>query len=74
MREAPHTPDGGPCEHQIIAPGIPPRPRPAHPLEAPMPYCSGPAETNVTRVKVIERQMYGRAGFPLLRKRVLLNY
>jgi hypothetical protein len=29
-------------------------------------------EGNVNRIKMIKRQMYGRAGFPLLRKRVLL--
>jgi transposase len=39
-----------------------------------LPYSSGPVESNVTRIKAIKRQMYGRAGFPLLRKRVLLNY
>jgi transposase len=27
---------------------------------------------NVNRIKMIKRQMYGRAGFTLLRKRVLL--
>jgi transposase len=37
-----------------------------------LPYSSGPVEGNVTRIKMIKRQMYGRAGFPLLRKRVLL--
>jgi len=30
-------------------------------------------EGNVNRLKMINRQMYGRAGFPLLRKRVLLT-
>jgi transposase len=30
------------------------------------------AVTAVTRIKMIKRQMYGRASFPLLRKRVLL--
>jgi transposase len=33
---------------------------------------SGIAEGNVNRLKMIKRQMYGRASFPLLRKRVLL--
>ena len=33
---------------------------------------SGVVEGNLSRVKVIKRQMYGRAGFALLRKRVLL--
>jgi transposase len=30
-------------------------------------------EGNVNRIKIIKRQMYGRAGFDLLRKRILLN-
>jgi transposase len=33
---------------------------------------SGAVEGNVNRIKMIKRQMYGRAGFSLLRKRVLL--
>jgi transposase len=33
---------------------------------------SGVVEGNVNRLKMLKRQMYGRAGFPLLRKRVLL--
>jgi len=37
-----------------------------------LPYSSGAAEGNVNRIKMIKRQMYGRAGFRLLRKRVLL--
>jgi transposase len=37
-----------------------------------LPYSSGAAEGNVNRIKMIKRQMYGRAGFALLRKRVLL--
>jgi len=35
-------------------------------------YNSGTVEGNVNRLKMIKRQTYGRAGFPLLRKRVLL--
>ena len=35
-------------------------------------FNSGPVEGNVNRIKMIKRQMYGRAGFDLLRKRVLL--
>ena len=35
-------------------------------------HSSGPVEGNVNRIKMIKRQMYGRAGFDLLRKRVLL--
>jgi transposase len=33
---------------------------------------SGPVEGHVNRIKMIKRQMYGRANFDLLRKRVLL--
>jgi transposase len=37
-----------------------------------LPYSSGKVEGNVNRLKMIKRQMYGRAGFAMLRKRVLL--
>jgi transposase len=37
-----------------------------------MDWSSGVVEGNVNRVKMIKRQMYGRATFGLLRKRVLL--
>ncbi len=37
-----------------------------------LPWSSGVVEGTVNRIKMIKRQMYGRAGFPLLRKRVLL--
>lgn len=33
---------------------------------------SGPVEGHVNRIKMIKRQMFGRAGFSLLRKRILL--
>jgi transposase len=35
-------------------------------------WSSGPVEGNINRVKLIKRQMFGRAKFDLLRKRVLL--
>jgi transposase len=38
-----------------------------------LPYSSAAVEGNVTRIKMIKRQMYGRAGFNLLRKRVILH-
>jgi transposase len=38
------------------------------------PHSSGAVEGNVNRIKMIKRQMYGRAGFALLRKRVLLAH
>jgi transposase len=37
------------------------------------PYNSGPVEGRVNHIKMIKRQMFGRAGLPLLRKRVLLT-
>jgi transposase len=38
-----------------------------------LPYSNGPIEGANTKVKLLKRQMYGRAGFPLLRKRILLS-
>jgi transposase len=38
-----------------------------------LPFSSGPVEGNVNRIKMLKRQMYGRANFDLLRKRVLLS-
>jgi transposase len=37
------------------------------------PWSSGQAEGQITRLKLIKRQAYGRAGFDLLRRRVLLS-
>jgi transposase len=37
-----------------------------------LPYSSGAVEGNINRIKMIKRQMYGRASFNLLRKRVIL--
>ncbi|MFC9795724.1 transposase [Streptomyces sp. NPDC127584] len=36
------------------------------------PWNSGVVEGHVKRIKMLKRQMFGRAGFELLRKRVLL--
>jgi transposase len=36
-----------------------------------LPWSSGQAEGQVNRLKLIKRQSYGRAGFDLLRRRVL---
>ncbi len=35
------------------------------------PWSNGPVEGHVNRLKAIKRQMYGRAGFGLLRARVI---
>ncbi|WP_326655554.1 hypothetical protein [Streptomyces sp. NBC_01750] len=37
-----------------------------------LPWNSGVVEGHVNRIKMLKRQMFGRAGFELLRKRVLL--
>ncbi|MFE5012194.1 transposase [Streptomyces sp. NPDC056696] len=37
-----------------------------------LPWSSGVVEGHVNRIKMLKRQMFGRAGFRLLRKRVLL--
>ena len=38
-----------------------------------LPWSSGPVEGRVNHIKMVKRQMFGRAGLPLLRKRVLLT-
>jgi transposase len=38
-----------------------------------LPYSSAAVEGNVTKIKMLKRQMYGRASFALLRKRVILH-
>lgn len=35
-------------------------------------WSNGQAEGQISRLKILKRTMYGRAGFPLLRRRVLL--
>jgi transposase len=36
-----------------------------------LPWSNGPVEGQITRLKLLKRQDYGRAGFPLLRQRVI---
>jgi transposase len=36
------------------------------------PWNSGPVEGHVNRIKMLKRQMYGRANLDLLRKRALM--
>jgi len=38
-----------------------------------LPCSSGKVEGTINKIKMIKRQMYGRAGFVLLRKRVILH-
>ena len=38
-----------------------------------LPFHNGRTEGVNTKTKMIKRQMYGRAGFTLLRHRILLN-
>lgn len=35
------------------------------------PWSQGPVEGQINRLKLLKRQMYGRAGFALLRRRML---
>ncbi len=37
-----------------------------------MPWSNGQTEGQITKLKLLKRQMYGRANFDLLRRRVLL--
>ncbi len=36
-----------------------------------LPWSNGPTEAQIQRLKLLKRQMYGQASFPLLRQRVL---
>ena len=36
------------------------------------PWSNGQSEGHITKLKLLKRQMYGRADFDLLRRRVLL--
>ena len=38
-----------------------------------LPWSNGQVEGQINKLKTIKRQMYGRAGFELLRKRVILH-
>ncbi|SDG53588.1 transposase [Pseudonocardia oroxyli] len=38
-----------------------------------LPYSNGPIEGTNTKVKLLKRQMYGRAGFALLHRHILLS-
>ncbi|XRC77913.1 ISL3 family transposase [Streptomyces xinghaiensis] len=38
-----------------------------------LPWSSGVVEGHINRIKTLKRQMFNRAGFPLLRKRILLS-
>lgn len=38
-----------------------------------LPWNSGPVEGQVNRIKMLKRQMFGRAKTDLLRKRILLS-
>ena len=35
-----------------------------------LPYSNGPIEGTNTKIELLKRQMYGRAGFTLLRQRI----
>ena len=40
---------------------------------ATLPWSNGPTEGNINRLKLLKRQMYGRAKLDLLRQRVLVT-
>ncbi|WP_420856905.1 transposase [Streptomyces populi] len=63
--------DGLPSLHTLAA-GID-RDRDAVIAGLTLPWNSGVVEGHVDRIKMLKRQMFGRAGFALLRKRVLLT-
>jgi transposase len=58
-------------EMRVFAAGLR-RDRPAIEAALTYPWSSGQVEGQVTKTKLIKRQMYGRANFDLLRTRVLL--
>jgi transposase len=67
-----HRPQRRPARHRSFAKGL------EQDLDAvthglTMKWSSGPVEGRVNHIKMIKRQMFGRAGLPLLRKRVLLT-
>ncbi len=64
--------DGLPSLHALAA-GID-RDRDAVTAGLTLPWSSGVVEGNVNRIKMLKRQMFGRAGFALLRKRVLMSW
>lgn len=72
-RTRPGRPDTG--SPTASAPPTPPCTNCSPPVtaSAPSPGNSEVVEGHVNRLKMIKRQMYGRAGFQLLRKRVLLS-
>lgn len=63
--------DDLPGLHHTLAAGID-RDRDAVIAGLTLPWNSGVVEGHVNRIKMLKRQMFGRAGFSLLRKRVLL--
>ncbi|MGW3943893.1 hypothetical protein [Streptomyces phaeochromogenes] len=69
-RTAPASGDGQHGLHTLAA-GID-RGRDAVIAGLTLPWSSGVVEGHVNRIKMLKRQMFGRAGFRLLRKRVLL--
>lgn len=39
-----------------------------------LPWSQGPVEGIINKIKLVKRQMYGRASFPTLRSRILLAF
>lgn len=70
-RRRPHS-DDLPILHTLAA-GID-RDRDAVIAGLTLPWSSGAVEGHVNRIEMLKRQMFGRAGIQLLRKRVLLAW
>ncbi|GHG04085.1 hypothetical protein GCM10017667_38090 [Streptomyces filamentosus] len=64
--------DGGAVTHLPTLAGGIDRDRDAVIAGLTLPWNSGVVEGHGNRIKMLKRQMFGRAGFSLLRKRVLL--
>jgi transposase len=65
-----HNPESGLPELQSFASGVE-KDKAAVKAGLTWSINNGMVEGHVTKLKLIKRQMYGKAGFPLLRQRVL---
>jgi transposase len=61
LRELKNFADGLQRDYDAVAAGLS------------LPWSNGPTEGHITRLKLVKRQMFGRANFDLLRQRVLLR-
>ena len=71
-RGAPTPPGCGGDPRPRLPRRLLPGPRLPHPAGLTLPWSSGAVEGHVNRIKMLKRQMYGRASPDLLRRRILL--